>query len=367
MRSNSWRAIPLASGLTFLLLLTGPGQKAPVVWSAPPDAPLPPGIQVVWDLGKASRETTPTRERVCQNGLWRWQPAKETAGSVPADGWGYFKVPGFWPGTSNYAQEDCQTLHAHPAWKDTDVRRLTAAWYQREMTVPEGWAGRRIALSAEYVNAFAVVHVDGKKVGEVRFPSGEVDLTAVCRPGRKYVVSLLVVAMPLKGVLLSYTDTNAAREVKGTVERRGLCGDVYLTSTPAAERLVDLKIDTSVRKGAVTFNAALEGLAADGRYALRVEVRDNDRVVREVTSKLFKASDLKGGRIAFTEKWQPEKLWDVHTPENMLSARVSLVGGGDKLLDAFSPVRFGFREVWIDGRDSHLNGTRIDLPAGTLI
>jgi beta-galactosidase len=143
-------------------------------------------------------------------------------------------VPGFWPGNANYLQEDCQTLHAHPRWKGADPRTFTAAWYQREITVPADWAGRCIALSAEYVNSFAVVYVDGKRAGEVRFPAGEVDLTAACRPGRKHVLSLLVTALPLKGVLLSYTDTNAAREVKGSVERRGLCGDVYLISTPAA-------------------------------------------------------------------------------------------------------------------------------------
>src|SRR5262249_9872977 len=150
--------------------------------------------------------------------------------------WGYFKVPGFWPGDSNYIQEDCQTLHAHPSWKEVDIRRLTAAWYQREITVPAGWASRRIALQAEYVNSFAIVYVDGKKVGEIRFPAGEVEITSACHPGGKHLVSLLVLAMPLKGVLLSYNDTNAAREVKGMVERRGLCGDLYLASTPSAAR-----------------------------------------------------------------------------------------------------------------------------------
>jgi beta-galactosidase len=324
---------------------------------------LPTGVKAVWDLEKAHREKTTTRERVCLNGLWRWQPGKEAADSVPDDDWGYFKVPGFWPGNSNYIQEDCQTLHAHPKWKDTDLRGTKAAWYQRELTVPEGWTGRRIALCAEYVNSFAVVYVDGKKVGEVRFPAGEANLTAACRPGGKHVLSLLVAALPLKGVLLSYTDSNSARDVKGSVERRGLCGDVYLVGTPAAARVADVKIDTSVRKGEVTVSAALDGLAADASFALRVKIEQDGRAVREFTSQAFKAADLKGGRVAVTEKWKPEKLWDVHTPQNMLTAEVSLVDAAGKLMDAYHPVRFGFREFRIDGKDFYLNGTRIFLSA----
>ena len=50
------------------------------------------------------------------------------------------------------------------------------------------------------------------------------DLTAACKRGSTHTLSLRVVALPLKGVLLSYSDTNAAKEVKGMVERRGLCG-----------------------------------------------------------------------------------------------------------------------------------------------
>jgi hypothetical protein len=103
----------------------------------PFEVSLPSGVKAVWDLGKADREKTPTRERVCLNGLWRWQPAREIKDAMPAGGWGYFKVPGFWPGNSSYIQEDCQTLHVHPSWKDADLRLITAAWYQREMTVPE--------------------------------------------------------------------------------------------------------------------------------------------------------------------------------------------------------------------------------------
>lgn len=323
---------------------------------------LPEGVQAVWDLDKAHRERTATRERVCLNGLWRWQPGSAADTAVPDDDWwGYFKVPGFWPGHSSYIQEDCQTLYRHPRWKNADLRSVTAAWYQRILTVPAGW-GRRLVLSAEYVNSFAMVYVNGDKVGEIRYPGGEVDLADVC-PGERYILSLLVVALPLKGVLLTYTDTNAAREVKGSVERRGLCGDLYLHTTPARARVSDVKIDPSVRKGEITIHTALAGLATAGAYALRIKINQDGHTAHEFTSKPFRAADLSNGRISVTEKWRPDRLWDLHTPQNLLTAEVSLVETAGKLLDAFHPVRFGFREFRIDGRDFYLNGTRLFLSA----
>ena len=59
-----------------------------------------------------------------------------------------------------------------------------------QVTVPDGWTGRRITLTADYVNSLAVVYLDGRKVGEVRFPGGEVDLTAACRPGATHTLEV---------------------------------------------------------------------------------------------------------------------------------------------------------------------------------
>jgi hypothetical protein len=118
--------------------------------------PFPKGVKAVWDVGKAYRDTTATRERICLNGLWRWQPAKGVADSAPEDGWGYFKVPGLWPGNADYLQEDCQTLYVHPSFKDTNLSAVAAAWHQREITIPKGWDGRRVVLSVEYVNSLAL-------------------------------------------------------------------------------------------------------------------------------------------------------------------------------------------------------------------
>ncbi|MCU0980099.1 MAG: hypothetical protein MUF25_13175, partial [Pirellulaceae bacterium] len=288
-------------------------------------AKLPQGVQAVWDLNQASRETTPTRERVCINGLWQWQPADPTSERAPEGDWGYFKVPGSWPGITDYMQKDFQTVHAHPSWKDQRLADVTAAWYRREITIPAAWDGRRITVCAEYLNSYAAVYLDGKRAGEMRFPAGEVEITSACRPGATHMLSVLVVAMPLKGVRLSYNDSNAAREVKGAVPRRGLCGDVYLVATPAGSRITNSKIETSVRKGEFTVEAALQDLPPDGSYTLQMQVSENGQSVKSFTSKPFRASDLPEGRMALTEKWRPEKLWDTHTPENQYEFSISLL------------------------------------------
>jgi len=99
-------------------------------------ARLPEDVKLNWDMSRAWREATPTRERICLNGLWRWQPAAVKADAVPADGWGYFKVPGSWPGITDYLQKDSQTVYPHPSWKDQKLGEVGAAWYQRELHRP---------------------------------------------------------------------------------------------------------------------------------------------------------------------------------------------------------------------------------------
>ncbi|MBI3867277.1 MAG: hypothetical protein HY299_01995 [Verrucomicrobia bacterium] len=322
---------------------------------------LPKGAKAVWDIAQAYREATPTRERICLNGLWRWQPGRSTDQAPPSANWGAFKVPGCWPGVTDYMQKDFQTVHAHPSWKDEALGGIAAAWHERTFEAPQAWSGRRISLSADYINSYAIVFLDGVQRGELRFPSGELDLTGCVRPGATHLLSLLVVAMPLKGVLLSYTDSNSAREMKGRVERRGLCGDVFLVGVPAGSRLGDVKAVTSVRKGEIAFDAALHGLAAEQRYVMRARIASEGRAVRTWTSPPFKGGELEAGRFRFSERWRPDALWDLHTPSNRWDVSLSLAEARGCVLDTQFRAQVGFREFWIDGRDFYLNGSRIFL------
>lgn len=155
------------SSLAWIVCLIAAGQSA--IAAAADDAPLPGSARAVWDLEKAHREATPTRERICINGLWRWQPAGP-ADSLPTGGWGYFKVPGCWPGITDYMQHDCQTVFAHPSWKDVNLGTVAAAWYQREISVPSDWAGRRVLLCLEYFNSSATSSSTARNAAQCGFP-----------------------------------------------------------------------------------------------------------------------------------------------------------------------------------------------------
>jgi hypothetical protein len=110
----------------------------------------------------------------------------------------------------------------------------------------------------------------------------------------------------------------------------------------------------------------LEGLAGDGRYQLQARISDQGKQVAEFTGPTFPAHDVKDGRAAFTAPWKAPKLWDINTPQNQYSAEVTLLDARGNVMDTAMPVRFGFREFWIQGRDFYLNGTRLYLSMETL-
>jgi hypothetical protein len=327
--------------------------------AAQTEVALPNGVKAVWDLDLAFREETPTRERVCLNGLWRWQPATTVETSVPPGNWGFFKVPGAWPGISEFARKESQRAYPNQNWNERDLSKVTKAWYQREFTAPGDWTGRRIALTIEYLNSLGTVFVDGKRIGKLHFPAGELDLTRAVQPGSKHVLSIFVEALPLKETMLAFNDTNMPQEVTGTVNYRGLCGDVFLVGAPAQARVTNVKVDPSVRQWALTIHADLASLTPAADYKLQARLLDQGRPLKTLASPAFKGTDLKDDRFTFTQPWKPEKLWDINTPQNQYDLELSLLDAAGKTVDVFLPVRFGFREFWIEGRDFMLNGTRV--------
>jgi len=323
------------------------------------DVTLPPGVRVVWDLDKADRQSTSTREQVCINGLWRFKPADSYSEAVPASGtgWGYFKVPGPWLRGGGQGQ----SIYATQPWADR-LGGLDAVWSARDITVPPEWRGRRIGLQLDNVNAYATVFVDGHEIGSIVCPGDDLDITAACGPGKTHQLAIRTIAQRLNPEGTGYVSREEKVNNWSPCSYRGLCGDTFLTSAPAAERITDVKVDTSVRKWRLSVDTGLVGLKEAKSYILRARVLDKGKEVLSAQSGPFASADLKNGRMAFDKPWETPKLWDTDTPENMYHLSLELVEGG-RTLDSYYPVRFGFREFWIEGRDFILNGSPVHLRA----
>ena len=326
------------------------------------DHPVPEGVTDVWDLRKAWRRASPTRERICINGLWRFMPVmpgQEQSPPADGEGWGWFKVPGIWPPSGTGAQD--VLLSSWFAGRYS-FRRMDQAWYRREVTIPADWKGRRMVLDFGMIQTHARVFVNGRPAAEVWFPGGRADVTEHVRPGATHLVSVLLTARPLEKESRVFMAPDRIIKSKASVKLKGITGDVYLIGEPKTDAISDVQVITSTRKGTIAFDVGIQHARTGGRQ-FKARVVERGKVVKELDSGIFPEAELADGRVTFSGAWPDAKLWDTDTPGNMYDAVVSVLDGSGTTLDESLPIRFGFRELWIEGRDLYLTGTPIHLRA----
>jgi len=345
---------------------------------APSDLPIPVGVEGdPQSLKEAFRLTTEKREKVCLNGLWRFRPVfeGEKGEAVPAkgDSWGWFKVPGVWPEGKWELDGGVQKVWFDP-WleENTELKAFDQGWYKRRLSMPAEWKDRRIVLEFTMLQTHAQAYVDGKAVAELWFPGGELDLTGHLVPGKSHELALKVTARPISKDKLVFMAPDRAFKDKAYVKFKGITGDLYLASMPQEKRLVDLQVITSVEKGTISFAAETDGLKLGDEYVLKAVVNSvgpvsNRTVPMESGStheRTFTSSPVSvdaDSKLSFESMWKDAKIWDTHTPENLYSVVLQLCSKGGVVIDALTPVTFGFREYRIQGRDFVLNGKPIHL------
>lgn len=319
-------------------------------------------LELGWEAPQTLR--TPTRARICLNGLWRFFPiaregALEDHAPEAGAGWGYMKVPGVWP-QGGGLRNSFQPLVSPEQLKE--AAQWHTAWYRREFTVPGELKGKRAILDVEQLHTRAAVFVDGKPAGELLFPGGELELTDQIQPGKRQVLELRVNALPLSEVHYQVMDGNNVTKVAAKVKNKGITGDVFLHLVPPV-RVENTHFITSVRNHEITFDSGVAGVRPGADYRLKAEIFDrNGKSVKRFESKAFSAADVKDGRYRFSAPWEDPELWDLHTPENLYTGVMTLEENG-KTADTTLPERFGFREFLIDGQNYTLNGSVIHLRA----
>jgi len=323
------------------------------------DAALPGGVKARWDLENAYRQETSTRGRICINGLWRFRPAHELTDSPPrvGDGWGWLKVPASW-------HPDSGVKPIAPAiWEaegDYDISTALIGWYRRKVTIPESWRGRRIFFATDNLVRDGVVFVNGREAGRISFPEGRVEITDLITAGKECEIAVRVSALPVSIEEWRRMPEAERKSTARGIRVRGLCGDVFLESEPRGARIQSVLTMPSVRKRSLDLRIALNGLDAKRSYSIIAEVSRNGETVKKWRPERFDPSALKDGYLMVSLPWKNPELWDIDRPV-FYELKLRLTNKDGSLLDEFLPVRFGFREFWIDGKDLYLNGRVVHL------
>jgi hypothetical protein len=133
-------------------------------------------------------------------------------------------------------------------------------------------------------------------------------------------------------------------------------GDVYLVCEPAKPAMGDVRVSTSYRQKTLTVSVVDTTLPPGATWRV---------VARPVGGRgaAFQATPTAvstGTGVTLTSTWQASHLW---TPDDpfLYDLTVTLVDQHGHVVDESLPTRFGFREVWVDGKILRLNGQPLRL------
>jgi len=228
-----------------------------------------------------------------------------------------------------------------------------ALWGKQDFVVPAAWANDRLRLYFSAITSDMIVFVNGKRVAELPQPRGWVDVTGFAHSGTNelmYFTSRTYVSMSRT------IDTDPIRREgawkKPTERPMGLDGKgaIWLERSARPFGLDDAWVTTSFRKMEATVHADV--LAdTDGEATLELVAKKDGQVAFTASGKVA----LKKGEneVAVTKAWPMPKLWDTDDG-NLYDATVTLKNGNAVV--GTQRFRFGFREIWTEGRNIILNG-----------
>ena len=205
---------------------------------------------------------TPTRERKCLNGLWRF--ALDADGRGRQGAWWARRLPGTRevPVPSSY----------NDLFADAGVRdHIGDAWYQATARVPASWGGRRIVLRFDAATHRATVWIGDTQVmaHEGGYTPFEADVTALVDPGSEIRITAVVdnrltwQSIP-PGFVETTPDGPRQRYFHDFFNYAGLHRSVWLYSTPMSY-LDDITAVTELdgTVGVVRYHVESKGGEAD--------------------------------------------------------------------------------------------------------
>lgn len=231
------------------------------------------------------------------------------------------------------------------AWQRVlGVEFHTVAWYRRKVFVPEGWNWSRTLLQFEAVATEATVWINGKRVGSHcgDFVTFEVDVSAQVATGEEIDVLVRVDEMP--GHITKGFHDMLSLHHGGIWQPLRLIGCGGLHARPDGVAIV-----ADAATGAVRVVIELDAPAvADGAARVSIEGAGSVEV----------AVDEGATEVAVDLRMDEPRLWSPVDPA-LYELRVELIDAAGQV--DVQRVRFGFRDLHLEGTRIVLNGSPIHV------
>lgn len=356
---------------------------------------LPPKDKLDWSLKDAFKIQTETREKISLNGVWKISlqtgaglfPQKKLTKKekilenlkgkkkeiIPGKtfenekNWKQIRVPGLWYDAAWWSSTQYESMLDRKEFKTPLIRVCNKvkwlgkplkdfyfAWYEREFKIPENWKQGKIFLKFDKFNRQGWVFVNSHLVGsQDANQSREMLLPSNLKAGDRVRLDILISAF-VSGNDTLFMGGEQIHKIKKQSFFRGISGNAWLLRRPGQNYIEDIFIETSVRekklKLKVKFSTPPEGILTG-----TIKNWKDGKDVKSFSSPLKDCRKLTANEYELELPWNKPILW---TPDNphLYTLNLAWKTQGGKIIDEDYPRRFGFREIWIKGREYYLNG-----------
>jgi len=292
-------------------------------------------LGVVMIMVSTNAATPELREQISLNGTWSFTPAGAEKTVI--------SVPEYWD--------------ARPGFK-TDH-----AIYEREVTVPESFTGKRIKIEFESACQIAEVTVNDTVVsshigGWIPF---SFDITDLVTPGKSFILKVDVKGGNYEPIVDKDKKIQWPLGWCGHQMRWGINSDVWLRAYGQVN-IEDAYIITSYREKSITVNYELYNSSDKARTVKIIgNITLDDKSEKQLLTQQVSLQPGEHKTVIVKEKWKNPQLWFPYpdTRHPLYNLKSSVIEG-DKVID-IETRRFGFREIWIDKNQYMINGIRLNL------
>ncbi|OXU14033.1 discoidin domain-containing protein [Sedimentisphaera salicampi] len=258
-------------------------------------------------------------------------------------------------------------LYRQSMWWTPDRVYVGAAWYQKDVEIPNEWKNTTILLHLERVHWETQLWVDNKRVGMQNSISAphQYNLSDYLTPGKHRIT--VRVDNRIKDINVGAGGHNISDHTQSNWN--GIIGDMYLESRPLVhiDQVSVDTIDTENPAAKVVFDL---NNSSDKAVQIRVnyQAKTNYGEGHQAPSKTFTARIPAGKNIDVEKIYAMGKnavLWDEFTPAvYTLSCQLQTIPTGEMNEDGYETT-FGLRRIYADGNQLKINGRNLFL-RGTL-